>query len=192
LPGRALGRGKRRASRRARVGLVVAALVLGCDKQHPPALPNAEVYPQPVVVNGHWRGEVGGLGGTLDLTPLGRDRYRGVFEASGRSSLYVLNVVHVRAPGPEGVPTPSNLLRFDWQDGRGDRGAGWLLVNEDGSMITGSFGRGDGNTAGAGDWTMVRDDDDVSDDDGDGMRAEPPQRRERPPESRDPSDSRTP
>jgi hypothetical protein len=114
------------------------------------------VYETPVAVQGEWRGEVGGLQGTLDLTPLGRDRYRGVFEARGRSILYVLNVVHVRAPAKDGVPTPSNLLRFDWQDGRGDRGAGWLLVNEDGSMITGSFGRGDGNTDGAGQWTMVR------------------------------------
>lgn len=138
--------------------LVIAfAIAAACDKTHTPTLPPAEVYEEPVAVQGEWRGEVGGLQGTLDLTPLGRDRYRGVFEARGRSMLYVLNVVHVRAPGKDGEPTPSNLLRFDWQDGRGDRGAGWLLVNEDGSMITGSFGRGDGNTDGAGQWTMVRD-----------------------------------
>ena len=139
-----------------------------------------------------------GSAGTLDLTSLGRDRYRGVFEASGRSILYVLNVVHVRAPGADGVPKPSNLLRFDWQDGRGDRGAGWLLVNEDGSMITGSFGRGDGNTEGAGEWTMVRgenqddgEDADVSDGAGDESREGPPPTRERQPGRRDRSDSRT-
>lgn len=135
---------------------MVAAITGGCDKTYTPVLPPAEVYEQPVAVQGEWRGEVAGLPGTLDLTPLGRDRYRGVFEARTRALLYVLNVVHVRAPGKDGAPTPSNLLRFDWQDGRGDRGAGWLLVNEDGSMITGSFGRGEGNTEGAGQWTMVR------------------------------------
>jgi hypothetical protein len=175
-----------------RVGLVVAALALGCDKEHPPQLPNAEVYEKPVAVNGEWRGEVGGLAGTLDLTPLGRDRYRGVFEASGRSMLYVLNVVHVRAPGPDGAPMPSNLMRFDWQDGRGDRGAGWLLVNEDGSTITGSFGRGDGNTDGAGEWTMVRGEGgEVTNDDGDATPPEPSPTRERRPGSRDRSDTRT-
>lgn len=179
------------------VALVAVALALACDKEGTSVVPNAEVYERPVAVKGEWRGEVGGLAGTLDLTPLGRDRYRGVFEASGRSMLYVLNVVHVRAPGPDGVPTPSNLLRFDWQDGRGDRGAGWLLVNRDGSIITGSFGRGDGNTEGAGEWTMVRGDDGESGDDGDFSRDdddEPrsgtPPTRGRPP-SRDRSDTRT-
>jgi hypothetical protein len=136
--------------------LLAFALASACDKPSAPSVPPAEVYEQPVEVNGQWRGEVGGLAGTLDLTPLGRDRYRGVFQARERAQLYVLNVVHVRAPGKDGAPAPSNLLRFDWQDGRGDRGAGWLIVNEDGSMITGSFGRGTGNTEGAGQWTMVR------------------------------------
>jgi hypothetical protein len=135
--------------------VLVALMMFACDKTRAPELPPAEVYAQPVSVEGEWRGEVGDLDGTLDLTPLGRDRYRGVFQASGRSVIYVLNVVHVRAPDKEGVPKPSNQLLFDWQDGRGDRGAGWLLVNEDGSMLTGSFGRGDGNTEGAGKWTMV-------------------------------------
>jgi len=136
--------------------VLVLATSGACDRTRAPTLPPAEVYETPVVVEGEWRGEVGGLEGTLDLTPLGRDRYRGVFEARQRAMIYVLNVVHVRAPAKDGVPTPSNLMRFDWQDGRGDRGAGWLIVNEDGSMITGSFGRGDGNTDGAGQWTMVR------------------------------------
>jgi hypothetical protein len=140
--------------------VLVVATITACDKTRAPALPPAEVYEQPVAPAGEWRGEVGGLQGTLDLTPLGRDRFRGVFQARGRSMIYVLNIVHVRAPDKQGVPAPSNLLRFDWQDGRGDRGAGWLLVNEDGSMITGSFGRGDGNTEGAGKWTMVREGED--------------------------------
>lgn len=127
-----------------------------CDKGGSTAVPEPEVYETPIDVRGVWRGEVGGMAGELEITGLDRDRYRGVFEASGRSLLYVMNIVHVRAPGPDDVPTLSNLMRFDWQDGRGDRGSGWLLVNEDGSVITGSFGRGDGNTEGAGEWTMVR------------------------------------
>jgi hypothetical protein len=158
--------------RRPRWATTSATLVLAfvtatsaCDKTRGPELPPAEVYEQPVAPQGQWRGEVGGLEGTLDLTPLDRDRYRGVFQARGRSQIYVLNVVHVRAPDKEGVPAPSNLLRFDWQDGRGDRGAGWFLVNEDGSVITGSFGRGEGNTEGAGQWTMVREATEPSEDD---------------------------
>jgi hypothetical protein len=162
LAGRSLSRAERRPQRCAALVIAVSITLGACDHAHTPTLPPAEVYEEPVAVQGHWRGEVAGLEGILDLTPLGRDRYRGVFEARGR--LYVLNIVHVRAPGKDGVPEPSNLLRFDWQDGRGDRGAGWLIVNEDGSMITGSFGRGDGNTEGAGQWTMVRNAEDTEGD----------------------------
>lgn len=146
-------------SRRPRRIVLLLAFVCAtaaCDKGGTTTVPTPEVYETPIDVRGLWRGEIGGLGGELELTGLGRDRYRGVFQATGRSILYVMNVVHVRAPGPDNVPTLSNLMKFDWQDGRGDRGSGWLLVNEDGSVITGSFGRGEGNTEGAGEWTMVR------------------------------------
>ena len=56
----------------------------------------------------------------------------------------------------DGQPAPSNLVEFTWQDGHGDRGAGWLLVNREGSALTGTYGRGEGNTDGAGTWTFMK------------------------------------
>lgn len=128
----------------------------GCDKTHAPDLPPAEVYVPPAQVHGQWRGEVGGVEGTLRVDDLAGNHYRGMFVASGISRRYVLNMEQVGAPGPDGLVAPSNLVRFRWQDGRGDRGEGWLLVNREGSALTGSFGRGDGMTSGAGEWTFVR------------------------------------
>jgi hypothetical protein len=148
-----------RASRWAR--LVLAALptlvLASCDKVQTPEYPEAEVYVPPTPVHGQWRGEVDGVAGTLRVQDLEGSRYYGLFEAGGVGRRYVLNMERLPAAGPDGSPAPSNLVRFTWQDGRGDRGDGWLLVNRDGSALTGSFGRGDGNTSGAGDWTFMRD-----------------------------------
>jgi hypothetical protein len=152
--------GGRRVIRTVLLGMRSPALVLllacACDKEQPPELPPAEVYVPPVAVHGQWRGEVAGVEGTLQVDDLAGPRYRGMFQASGIERRYVLNMEQLDGPGPDGAALPSNLVRFTWQDGRGDRGEGWLLVNREGSALTGSFGRGDGTTSGAGDWTFVR------------------------------------
>lgn len=141
-----------------RAALLALAWALGaCDKERPPELPPAEVYDTPIVVTGHWRGEVAGIAGELAIDQLAPQRFRGMFVASDQPRRYVLNMTQRLAPDEGGVQVPANLIEFRWQDGRGDRGAGWLLVNRDGSALTGSFGRGEGVAAGAGEWTMVRD-----------------------------------
>jgi hypothetical protein len=131
-------------------------LALACDKTHAPELPPAEVYVPPVDVAGKWRGEVAGVEGMLTVDDLKGLHYRGMFVANGITRRYVMNMQQVEAPYEGGTPAPTNLVKFTWQDGRGDRGEGWLLVNREGSALTGSFGRGDGATSGAGEWTFVR------------------------------------
>lgn len=145
-----------RVSPWARFVLGATLVVASCDKQQTPDYPDAEVYVPPTPVHGQWRGEVDGIAGTLRVQDLQGSRYYGLFEAGGVGRRYVLNMERLPANGPDGAPAPSNLVRFTWQDGRGDRGDGWLLVNRDGSALTGSFGRGEGNTSGAGDWTFMR------------------------------------
>jgi len=148
-----------RVRSRARLGRIAAlllALAFACDKQHAPELPPAEVYETPVEIVGTWRGEVGGSSGSLEVERLDAQRLRGLFEAASTGRRYVMSMQQVKAPAPDGTLAPSNLVQFTWQDGHGDRGEGWLLVNRDGSALTGSYGHGEGNTDGAGAWTFVR------------------------------------
>lgn len=144
----------------------VLVLVAACDKTQAPELPPAEVYVPPVDVAGRWRGEVAGVEGTLTVDDLAGSQYRGMFVASGITRRYVMNMLQVDAPGDGGTLAPTNLVKFKWQDGRGDAGEGWLLVNREGSALTGSFGRGEGSTSGAGEWTFVREGDAPQDDAG--------------------------
>lgn len=137
-------------------GLLLALLLGSCDKMHAPELPPAEVYDQAVDISGSWRGEVGGVSGALTVEKLGARHFRGMFQAGGAGRRYVLNLEQVQAAGPGGASSPTNLVQFTWQDGHGDRGAGWLLVNREGSALTGTYGRGENNVEGAGTWTFVR------------------------------------
>jgi hypothetical protein len=137
--------------------LVLVVAALACDgKTRAPDLPPAQVYDHPVEVEGRWHGEVGGVTGELRVEELGDLRYRGMFEATTIDRRYVMNMKQVEMPAADGKPAPSNLVQFEWQDGHGDRGAGWLLVNREGSALTGTFGRGENNTDGAGAWTFVK------------------------------------
>ena len=136
---------------------MVAALALwsGCDKTRAPELPPAEVYDSPVVITGGGTARsvasAASCASTSSTAALPR-HVRGV--TTGRQ--YVMNMRQVEATAGDGKLAPSNLVEFTWQDGHGDRGAGWLLVNRAGSALTGSFGHGEGVTDGAGSWTFVR------------------------------------
>lgn len=138
------------------LGAWLLLVAVACDKTQAPDLPPAEVYVPPVEVAGKWRGEVAGVEGMLTVDDLAGSHYRGMFVASGITRRYVMNMQQVDAPGEGGTLVLTNLVKFTWQDGRGDRGEGWLLVNREGSALTGSFGRGEGATSGAGEWTFVR------------------------------------
>lgn len=144
-------------------GVALGLVVVGCDKQpREPELPPAEVFDQVGEIAGSWRGEVAGVSGRLEVEPLGSTHYRGMFEADVLVRRYVLNIERIYAASSDGGKRPSNLVRFDWQDGRGDLGSGWLLMNRDASALTGAFGRGEDVTEGAGTWTFLRADADAA------------------------------
>ncbi len=138
--------------------LRVAALgiLLACPRQATgPVYPDAQVYEVPADFAGEWIGEVGGNTGLLRIDLLWPSRYRGVFRGEGIVAEYVLAMDQRTAPARDGEPRPANLVTFTWQDGRGGRGHGWLLINREDSALTGSYGEGD-EAAGLGEWTFIR------------------------------------
>ncbi len=119
------------------------------------AVPPTDVYSDPVSFVGEWLGEVEGLMGTLRIDELEPRHYRGLFRAEREPTQYVLSMERVRAPGPGETLVPTNQVLFTWQDGRGSRGAGWLLINREDTALTGEFGY-DPAPVGAGSWTFIR------------------------------------
>jgi hypothetical protein len=103
------------------------------------AIPPAAAYDAPSNFTGEWIGEVGGQVGSLTITPLGAGRYRGLYAAEGVAIEYVL-LLEQDLVAADGTNTPSNRALFKWQDGRGGRGEGWLLINREDSALTGAFG----------------------------------------------------
>ena len=148
------GRGRLRAPA---LGLVAALALLpacGGGLRGDP-VPPAQAYDRAVTFEGIWEGEVGEVFGTLEVTPLEPLRLRGLFRAQDESLTLVLAVERVTVAGPGGAPRPANLAHVTWQDGRGGRGRGWLLINRAGTTLTGTLGSGE-RTRGAGIWTFVR------------------------------------
>jgi hypothetical protein len=121
------------------------------EATHPPP----EVYDDGTDFSGEWRGEVGDITGALRIESMGDNRYYANFRGEDRPVRYILSLDQVAAPIPGDGTAPSNLCRFTWQDGRGGRGEGWLLINRERSALTGTFGRGEGDT-GMGVWTFIR------------------------------------
>lgn len=103
--------------------------------------PTPEVYPEgPSDFTGEWVGESAGVFGTLMVKRLAADRYYARFQSEDGLVRYVCNVRQVQATPPAGgAVTPANLAVFSWQDGRGGRGEGWVLINREGSALTGEI-----------------------------------------------------
>lgn len=121
---------------------LVVALAAGCkdDGTQPSStIPPAAAYDMPSSFRGEWIGEVDGQVGSLTITPLGASRYRGLYAAEGVAIEYVLLLEQDLVP-INGSSVPGNRALFTWQDGRGGRGEGWLLINREDSAITGAFG----------------------------------------------------
>jgi hypothetical protein len=119
-------------------------------------VPAAEAYDAPSSFVGTWLGEVDSLSGTLTLKDLGGGRMYGVFLADGEATTLSLSGNQATAaPAPELPEHPANLLEFTWQDGRGGKGRGFLLVNREDTALTGSHGF-DTAALGAGEWTFIR------------------------------------
>jgi hypothetical protein len=117
------------------------ALVLapGCkdDGTQASSIPPAAAYETPSDFAGEWIGEVEGQVGTLTITSLGPGRYRGLYEGEDIEIDYVL-LLEQDLVGNQAMP--GNRTLFTWQDGRGGRGEGWLLINREDSALTGAFG----------------------------------------------------
>mgnify|MGYP001433751885 CR=1 FL=1 len=120
----------------------------------PPAdLPPAEVYEAPPDFTGAWMGEVESTTGTLRIESLGDGRLYGTYKVEGVDVRYVLALQQtMQAGGDEELPT--NRCTFTWQDGRGGRGTGWLLINRESSALTGAFGEGGDHNGGM--WSFIR------------------------------------
>jgi len=103
------------------------------------SIPPAEAYDAPSDFAGVWHGEADGSVGTLTISPLGSGRHRGLYEGEDIEIEYVLlleqDMVEVGEDSMAG-----NRSTFTWQDGRGGRGEGWLLINREDSALSGAFG----------------------------------------------------
>lgn len=119
------------------------------------SLPPGEAYGVPSNFEGEWMGEVAASSGTLRIDRLADGQYRGVYRAEDLPVMLVLAMEQPAAAAPDGRLGPSNLVSFTWQDGRGGRGKGWLLINREDSALMGAFGRGEDHSNG-GEWTFIR------------------------------------
>lgn len=120
---------------------VALALAPGCksDGTQASSIPPAAAYDAPCDFAGEWIGEVEGQVGTLTITALGTGRYRGLYEGEDVAVEYVLLLQQDLVP-VGGDSILGNRAVFTWQDGRGGRGEGWLLINREDSALTGAFG----------------------------------------------------
>ena len=132
--------------------VVLALAGFGCPGQQRAATyPPAETYGVEVSFLGEWLGEVAGIEGILRVSELSPTRYYGQFRADDGSMIHSWDMHHVI----EG-DAATNLVELRWQDGGGDGGVGWVLINREDSALTGSLGRGETRTAGYGDVTFIR------------------------------------
>ena len=123
---------------------ITAALALTACKtageRADPSVPTAEAYDNASDFAGEWVGESDAVLGDLKVKALGAGRYYGQFVGDDGQTRFVLNMQQlVVPPARGGDPIAGNLVRFTWQDGRGGRGDGWLLINPEDSALTGEI-----------------------------------------------------
>lgn len=132
--------------------LITAALALAACKtvgsDAGPSAPAAEAYDKASNFAGEWVGESDAMLGSLKVRTLGAARYYGQFTGDDGQTRYVINMQQSMAtPSRGGEPIPGNLVQFTWQDGRGGRGEGWMLINPEDSALTGEIRVGNAGRA---------------------------------------------
>jgi hypothetical protein len=137
------------------LGLALLGAPACLDREGQSSQPPAEVYAMPSNFEGEWMGEAAASSGLLLISSLGEGRYRGVYRAEDQPMQLVLSIEQIMLPVTNGRLQPSNLVSFTWQDGRGGRGRGWLLINREDSALMGTFGRGE-DDSNNGEWTFIR------------------------------------
>ncbi len=123
------------------VGLL-AVLGLACQPSEidETRIPQAEAYENPSQFAGEWVGESNAVLGSLKINALGLGRYYGQFIGDDQLTRFVLNLqqpLAARVAGADEIP--GNLATFTWQDGRGGKGDGWVLINPEDSALTGEI-----------------------------------------------------
>ncbi len=107
---------------------------------------------------GEWYGEIAGRPGTMLLGELNVGQLYGSFESDDSEVELVLLLDQIVLDLGTGGSAQANRSDFTWQDGRGSRGIGWLMINREDTAITGDYGYGQRIT-GEGGWSFIRVDD---------------------------------
>lgn len=114
------------------------------------AVPAAALYPGNADFSGLWTGYIASNHGELRLERLRKGVLGGNFISDDASVQFALVAKQDYLASSERVaPRAANRLRFEWQDGSGSSGRGWLLVSREGRALTGEFGFGETAIGGA-------------------------------------------
>jgi hypothetical protein len=105
--------------------------------------PEARAYLQPPSFSGAWQGKLNRKQGKLQIGELKSGEYFGNFTAEDGELDIALLLEQSLALSANGAQLPSNRLLFTWQDGGGERGHGWLMIDEAGAELEGSSGFGE-------------------------------------------------
>jgi len=131
------------------------SMASSCGEPVAPSIPPAELYRVPSNFEGVWIGEVGAVMGTFEVEQLDH-KYRGRYVSDDTSTEYVMSLDQSMLAAEEGGErVGANRVVFTWQDGRGGRGRGWLLINEEDSALTGESYFGDEGGSGLA-WQFIR------------------------------------
>lgn len=132
--------------------LGLTATTGGCASQvrGDAAVPAAALYPGNADFSGQWTGYIGSNHGELRLERLREGVLGGNFIGDDPSIQFALVAKQdYLASSPQVAARAANRLRFEWQDGSGSSGRGWLLVSREGRALTGEFGFGETAIGGA-------------------------------------------
>jgi hypothetical protein len=140
--------------RLAVAGFVLAGLRCANGLEQVHAAPPVAAYETPIQFTGEWLGEFGEITGMLAIKALDEGRYYGLFDGESEPVQYVLNMEQSPTETDAGA-TFGNRVLFTWQDGRGGRGQGWVLINREDTALTGEFGFAE-SVAGAGSLAFIR------------------------------------
>jgi len=141
-PGGAAPRGRprmRSVLRWCSAGLLAMGVACKVEGMPMASVPPAEAYDLPSDFAGRWRGEVNGQMGTLRIDALGEGRYRGLYDGQEVPIDYVLLLQQDTVTVGQSEMLGNRAL-FTWQDGHGGRGEGWMLIDREGSALTGESG----------------------------------------------------
>ena len=104
--------------------------------------PEAKSFAEPPIFVGAWKGTLGDFRGELQIGELSPREYFGNFDVGdGRHDVALLMEQSI-VQSSSGGALPSNRILFTWQNGMGERGRGYLLIDESSTRLRGASGEG--------------------------------------------------